>query len=34
MNMKVRQALPCVFLGVCIAAAIITAVTFGVISIF
>ena len=34
MNMKVKHALPCVFLGVCIAAAIITAVTFGVISIF
>lgn len=34
MNMKVKHALPCIFLGVCIAAAIITAVTFGVISIF
>lgn len=34
MNMKFRHALPCIFLGVCIAAAIITAVTFGVIHIF
>jgi len=34
MDMKFKHALPCVFLGVCIAAAIITAVTFGVIHIF
>jgi uncharacterized membrane protein len=34
MDMKFSKALPCVFLGVCIAAAIITAVTFGVIHIF
>lgn len=34
MNMKFKHALPCIFLGVCIAAAIITAVTFGVIHIF
>lgn len=33
MDMKFSKALPCVFLGVCIAAAIITAVTFGVIHI-
>ena len=34
MDMKFKHALPCIFLGVCIAAAIITAVTFGVIHIF
>ena len=34
MNLKFRHALPCIFLGVCIAAAIITGVTFGVIHIF
>ena len=34
MDMKFSKALPCIFLGVCIAAAIITAVTFGVIHIF
>lgn len=34
MNLKFKHALPCIFLGVCIAAAIITGVTFGVIHVF
>ena len=34
LDMKVKQAAPCILLGVCIAAAIITAITFGVIRIF
>lgn len=34
MDMKFSKAMPCIFLGVCGAAAIITAVTFGVIHIF
>lgn len=33
LNMRMRQALPCIFLGVLMAAAIITALTFGVIHI-
>lgn len=31
LNMRMKQALPCIFLGVLMAAAIITALTFGVI---
>lgn len=31
LDMEVRRSVPCIFLGVCIAAAIITAVTYGVI---
>ena len=33
LNMRMKQALPCIFLGVLMAAAIITALTFGVIHI-
>lgn len=34
LDMRLKRALPAIFLGVCIAAAIMTAVTFGVIHIF
>ena len=34
LNMRMQPALPCIFLGVLMAAAIITALTFGVIHIF
>lgn len=34
LNLKVRKAFPVIFVGVCIAAAIMTAVTYGVIKIF
>ena len=33
LNLKVRKAFPVIFVGVCIAAAITTAVTYGVIKI-
>jgi len=33
LDMEVRRSVPCIFLGVCIAAAIITVVTYGVIHI-
>lgn len=33
-NMRLKQAIPAIFLGVCSAAAIMTAVTFGLFSIF
>lgn len=31
LNMRLKSAVPCIFLGVCIAAGIMTAITFGVI---
>ena len=34
LDMRLKKALPSIFLGVCIAAAIMTAVTYGVIHIF
>lgn len=34
LNLKVRKAFPVIFVGVCIAAAIMTAVTYGVIKLF
>ncbi len=34
LNMRLKQAVPAIFLGVCIAAAIMTAVTFGLIHLF
>lgn len=34
LNMRLKSAVPCIFLGVCIAAGIMTALTFGVIQIF
>ncbi len=34
LDMRLKKAIPSIFLGVCIAAAIMTAVTFGVIHIF
>ena len=34
LNLKVRKAFPVIFMGVCIAAAIMTAVTYGVIKLF
>ena len=34
LDIRLKRALPTIFLGVCIAAAIMTAVTFGVINIF
>ena len=34
MDMDIKKAVPSIFLGVCIAAAIMTAITFGAISIF
>ena len=34
MNMKLRQAVPVIFVGVCIAGAIVTGLTYGVIHIF
>lgn len=34
LDIRLKRALPTIFLGVCIAAAIMTAVTFGVISVF
>lgn len=34
LDMRLKRAVPAIFLGVCIAAAIMTAVTFGVIHIF
>ena len=33
LNMKVKHAAPCILVGVCIAAAIMTAITFGIITI-
>ena len=34
LDMRLKSAVPMIFLGACIAAAIMTAVTFGVIDIF
>lgn len=34
LNMRLKSAVPCIFFGVCIAAGIMTAITFGVIHIF
>ena len=33
LNMRLKSAVPCIFLGVCIAAAIMTGITFGVVHI-
>ena len=34
MNMPLKEAVPVIFLGVCMAAAIMTGITFGVIHVF